>query len=62
MHLESAGNFDPKPLVQLAGEQSERISLDPSGFVRIELDPEQKADPMPVARSVVARMVAQMKK
>ena len=62
VHLDTGGNFDPKPLVQLASEQSERISLDPSGFVRIELDPEQRADPMPVARSVVARMVALMKK
>ncbi len=56
--LDTGTGFDPAPLVRLVAEQSERATLDPDGWLRVRLDPEDRADPLPVARSVAARIVA----
>ncbi len=51
-----AAGFDPAPLVQLVSEQSERARLDPAGSLVVQLDPEQRGDPLPSARAVAARL------
>ncbi len=58
--LDTGTGFDPGPLAKLIAEQSDRATLDLDGWLRVRLDPEDRADPLPVARSVAARMVALM--
>ncbi len=53
-----APGFDPGPLVKLVSEQSERAKLDPAGLLEIRLGEEDRADPLPLARSVGARLAA----
>ena len=44
-------------LVRLAKEQSERISLDPSGLLKVRCDPRQASQPLPLARGLLRRLL-----
>ncbi len=54
----SGGGPDPRPLVQLVREQPGRLSLDPQGALRAQLDADERRDPLPVARGLAARLLA----
>ncbi|HOX43681.1 MAG TPA: transcription-repair coupling factor [Myxococcota bacterium] len=53
-----AGGVDPAPLVQLVREHPAKLSLDPQGFLRVQLDADERRDPLPVARALAGRLAA----
>lgn len=49
--------IDPSSLVRLATEQNDRMAVDPTGMVRLKLQPEERRDPLPVARSFLTQLL-----
>ncbi len=60
--LDTSGNFDPAPFVQISSEQASRARLDPAGAMIIELSGEDRSQPLPAARQLATRLQALAKK
>jgi transcription-repair coupling factor (superfamily II helicase) len=59
--LDLSSNIDAAKLVQLAQEQSERISFDPEGVLKVTLGPDESAELIPAARAVALRLQSSAK-
>jgi transcription-repair coupling factor (superfamily II helicase) len=49
--------IDPGSLVRLATEHNDRIAVDPTGMVQVKLQPEERRNPLPVARSFLEQLL-----
>ncbi|MBW1807968.1 MAG: transcription-repair coupling factor, partial [Deltaproteobacteria bacterium] len=59
--LDLTANIDTGKLVQLAQEQSERISFDPEGILKVKLGPDDREELIQAARAVTLRLLSSTK-
>jgi transcription-repair coupling factor (superfamily II helicase) len=58
LKIDPAHPPNPAKLVRLAKEQSERLSVDEKGFISVRLTPDERQDPLPAARVLLARLLS----